>query len=94
MIKNSIPIFYEGNGKIRTVTKIADVKKTVDQNTYTKEQTDCTSFSSTCYLDDPYEGELFAVMMSLFAPFSKPTDKSDIWNVKRAKLQPAYLSVS
>lgn len=71
MAKNSVAVFYEGAGKIRTVTKLSDPKKPVSENTYTRDQADC-SFSSACYLDDPYEGEMFAMMMTLFAKFPSP----------------------
>ena len=92
MVKNSIPIFYEGDGKIRTETKIADPKKSVEENTYTRAQAECND-TIVCYLDDPYEGEMFAMMMTLFAPFSSPKEKDNIWTLKRAKLQPADLNV-
>jgi acetylglutamate synthase len=35
MAKNSIKIFYEGNGKIRAVTRIQDIKASVENNVYT-----------------------------------------------------------
>lgn len=35
MAKNSITIFYEGSGKIRATTRIADIRASVDTNTYT-----------------------------------------------------------
>ena len=34
MSLNSITIFYAGDGKIRAVTTIKDIKLPVDQNTY------------------------------------------------------------
>ena len=70
MAKNSIKIFYEGEGKIRTVTKIKDIHLTVDQNEYSNKNVNCdVDFNVVCWLDDPYEGELFAFMMYLFAPW-------------------------
>ena len=74
MIKNSIHIFYEGTGRIRTITKISDVSREVAFNYYSRWQSDqeCADPSGACYLDDPYEGETFSVMMTLFAPFSSP----------------------
>lgn len=47
---------------------------------------DCSNFDNPCYLDDPYEGELFAVMMTLFAPLPA-SDIEMIWTHKRTKLQ-------
>jgi hypothetical protein len=67
MSTNSVKIFYEQGGNIRTVTRMTDMTKTVDQNKYTRDQGSC-DFYSACYLDDPYEGEMFTVMMTLFAP--------------------------
>lgn len=32
MVENAIPIFYEGQGKIRTVTKMTDATKSVKSN--------------------------------------------------------------
>lgn len=31
----------------------------------------CDIFDNPCYLDDPYEGELFAVMMYFYSPLSQ-----------------------
>lgn len=59
MARNSVKIFYEGNGKIRAVASIEDIKKSVEENTYTNQAGDY-------FLDDPYEGELFAWIMHLF----------------------------
>lgn len=37
-------------------------------NTYTMpEDAGCENPNNACYLDDPYEGELFAVMMTLYS---------------------------
>lgn len=86
MAANSVKIFYEGAGKIRSVSAIPDITKSVDENVYTMpEGSNCTVFDNPCYLDDPYEGELFAVMMYLYSPLS-PQDKESIWMAKRAKL--------
>eukprot|EP00347_Sterkiella_histriomuscorum_P017499 403349118 len=87
MAANSITIFWAGNGKIRTVTQIGDIKAPVVGNTYQARPSDkCDEPGATCYLDDPYEGELFAFMMYLFAPW-QTENKADIWTVKKAKLQ-------
>lgn len=85
MVENAIPIFYEGEGKIRTVTHMTDATLPVKSNKYWREQQVCT-FYSTCYLDDPYEGEMFAVMMDLLSPFSNATEGDNIWAIKRGKL--------
>jgi hypothetical protein len=41
------------------------------------------------YLDDPYEGELFAFFLDLYTEWSNPSDREFLWLVKRAKLQRA-----
>jgi hypothetical protein len=46
----------------------------------------CDIFDNPCYLDDPYEGELFAVMMYFYAPLSQQ-EKDRIWDGKRYKLE-------
>lgn len=82
---NAIPVFYAGQGHIRTVATIANVSAPPSQNNYTQA---CTG---DCYLDDPYEGELFAVMMDLYSPWTKfnysANEPDNIWIAKRAKLQ-------
>lgn len=86
MTRNSAKIFYEGNGHIRSIANIENTSWTFEENTYTTGGTSCDSFDYPCYLDDPYEGELFAVMMYLFAPLGE-IDKNAIWNHKRFKLK-------
>ena len=85
MATNSVKIFYEVGGLIRTVAAMTDMTRSVDQNKYTREQATC-DFDNPCYLDDPYEGEMFAVMMTLFAPIKDSTEILKIWTNKRAKL--------
>lgn len=52
-------MFYnETTGKIRAVADIADTSVSVESNSYTN--------SIDYYLDDPYEGELFIWMVTLF----------------------------
>ncbi|CAK63157.1 unnamed protein product (macronuclear) [Paramecium tetraurelia] len=87
MANNSITIFYEGNGMIRAVTRIQDIKASVEKNQYSNRQSDCTNFKSPCYLDDPYEGELFAWMMYFYAPWKDQTEREKIWVAKKSKLQ-------
>jgi len=45
------------------------------------------TFQKNCYLDDPYEGELFAFLMDLYAPWTNISEREDIWIYKRAMLQ-------
>ena len=46
-----------------------------------------------CYLDDPYEGELFTVYAYLYANWTGWDDREWLWLRKRAKLQVATLTV-
>ncbi len=61
MIRNAPKIFYEGKGLVRAVTHMNNQSLPPEQNFYFHE--DCKPY---CYLDDPYEGELFAVILYLF----------------------------
>jgi hypothetical protein len=85
MADNSVKIFYDGEGHIRSVAAIPDITKGMDENVYTN-AAECASFDNPCYLDDPYEGELFAFMMYLFSPLSTE-EKEKIFVEKRFKLQ-------
>jgi len=51
----------------------------VSENFYTE--------SGSGYLDDPYEGELFAFLLDLFGTWANETDREMIWNYKRPNLQ-------
>jgi len=56
----------------------------MSENVYTNAGANC-DVTLDCFLDDPYEGELFAVMMYLFAPLDD-ANKEAIWTGKRYKL--------
>jgi len=78
-------VFYAGNGHIRAVTTIKDPFSAPVASNYGM---DCDGQpSSNCYLDDPYEGELFAVFMDLYSHWPNATARDDVWIAKRAKLQ-------
>eukprot|EP01114_Cavostelium_apophysatum_P006357 TRINITY_DN1762_c0_g1_i1.p1 TRINITY_DN1762_c0_g1~~TRINITY_DN1762_c0_g1_i1.p1 ORF type:complete len:513 (+),score=91.94 TRINITY_DN1762_c0_g1_i1:144-1682(+) len=78
MIDNCMTIFYDGGGRIRAVTKIANVSLPPSENTYT---------SNAYYLDDPYEGELMAFFMDLFGAWKNVSEREEIWEFKRPMLQ-------
>jgi hypothetical protein len=60
MIKNARKVFFnETSGKIRADSYIQDMYVDVDHNTY--------SNKDPYYLDDPYEGEMFIWIITLFA---------------------------
>lgn len=59
MLRNAKKMFYnETTGKIRAVATIKNLSLPVDQNEY--------SNNDYYYLDDPYEGELYAWMATLY----------------------------
>ena len=75
-------VFYEGKGNIRTVALIKDIYKTPYPENYRTE----SPCGNPCYLDDPYEGELFAFYLSYFGGISQEETEL-IWQKKSAKLQ-------
>ena len=87
---NALPVFYDGQGRFRDVSNIHNTSTTsiTAANYYTS--ADC---DDDCYLDDPYEGELFTVYAYLYANWTGWDDRQWLWQRKRAKLQPATLSV-
>lgn len=86
MVENVLPLFYEGNGTIRAVTKMTNQSLPVNRNKYENE-------SPGYNLDDPYEGELLTNMVYLFTNLSA-AEKQKLWVNKRAKLQLAVLNVT
>lgn len=85
MSENAEAIFYEGNGLIRSVASISNISKPVSENIYANGGSKCEEFKYPCFLDDPYEGELFVDLMYLFSTLS-PTEKDLLWVAKREKL--------
>jgi hypothetical protein len=60
MIKNARKMFFnETTKKIRAVAEIKDMYLNVANNTYLN--------TEDYYLDDPYEGEMFLWIVTLFA---------------------------
>mmetsp|Transcript_59033 Transcript_59033/g.68290 ORF Transcript_59033/g.68290 Transcript_59033/m.68290 type:complete len:472 (-) Transcript_59033:131-1546(-) len=85
MVANAVTMFYAGNGNFRTVTSILNQSWPVSNNTYT---------GAASYLNDPYEGELFTVMVYLLSPDLNATEKELLWVQKRAMLQRTDLPVT
>lgn|GEM_PF-2735755 len=84
MVRNSVMMFYDGDGKIRAESKIANTRAVPSRDNYSNNV-------SGYFLDDPYEGELFAFAMVLFGDWSHfggEAETEKIWQVKRAKLEP------
>ncbi|KAL9652329.1 hypothetical protein ABK040_011986 [Willaertia magna] len=79
-----IPMFYESNGNIRCVATIKNVHGSpYNETNYIAD--------GSCYLDDPYEGELMAFFMDLLADWEsagyKQDEREKIWIAKRPKLR-------
>ena len=77
-------MFWLGQGRVSTEVMIRNVSVPA-QNSSNYLAVNCSS--SPCLLDDPYEGEMYAVMMYLFSPNLTAQEREDIWKVKRNKLQ-------
>lgn len=80
MLKNARKIFYnETTKKIRAVANIRDISQPPSNNSY--------SNPDEYYLDDPYEGELFCMILTLLDKNFTSDEISGIWVDKRRKLQ-------
>jgi len=89
MANNSLMVFYEGAGMIRSVTEIVDMFAAPTPSNYKS--------SCICFLDDPYEvsdstdnltifrtdkaiqGELFAFLMDMYGTWSNISDRYRIY---------------
>jgi len=74
---NSLMIFYAGEGHIRCVTKIQNISASPFPGNYEDSGPD------PCWLDDPYEGELFAVFMDLYAPWKDMAEREQVFRQAR-----------
>lgn len=87
LIRRSVlPIYYESDGLIRCVTQIADIRVSPLPNNRTNYARD-----GICSLNDPYEGELMAFYMDLYADWEagsfNQSERDHIWTAKRPLLQ-------
>jgi hypothetical protein len=80
LARNAYMIFYNGNGQIRSEAKILNVSAAPFPGNYVNNV-------PGYYLDDPYEGELFAFFLDLFGQWPDQNEKQKVWVLKRAKLQ-------
>jgi hypothetical protein len=86
MARNAAQMFYQGEGRVAAVAAVRDPGQPPSNNTYAP--------SGGALLEDPYEGELFTVLLDLFSALP-PADKGALWEVKRPRLLPAvYASPS
>lgn len=86
--RNARTIFYRGYGLVSAVVTIEDpfdAAKLSDPNNYAHSGSDGGG-----YLDDPYEGETMTMLLYLFDDSLSDAQRQELWNVKRAKLQPAF----
>jgi len=82
MARSAKYVFYEGNGNIRTVSIIKNVTSPPHPNNY-ETPNPC---GHPCYLDDPYEGELFVWLLEFFGGISQ-SEADKIWIKKRKRLE-------
>jgi len=77
MAKNAVAVFYDiQKGKIRAEAKVHDVEGEVVSSNYSNN-------ISGYFLDDPYEGELMVMFMTLFGNWDNPGQVEDIWRDKK-----------
>src|SRR3989338_5269354 len=82
--QTALTIFYAGDGLVRSVTNIYDNTAPPTPSNYWMS---CNPQTDSCYLDDPYEGEMFAVFIYLYSKWTNQTERNMIWVQKRAYLQ-------
>lgn len=88
MAKTALMMYYQGNGIVLGVTFMKNNKSQPTPDNYYR--------NDDYLLDDPYEGELFAFFLDLYAHWNDSKyaanitgEKDAIWSYKRAKLQKA-----
>ncbi|KAJ6234033.1 hypothetical protein M0813_00667 [Anaeramoeba flamelloides] len=85
MAKSSKMMFWNGTvSKIRTLVKIRDIYSPPSANNQYS-QFPCTA--PPCFLDDPYEGELYAWILQLMSNQLSSNEIEQMWANKRKKLQ-------
>ena len=76
IVQNAKTVFYEGKGKVLSVAVIVDPKAPVSRSNRKPNY-------PTYYLEDPYEGELFTVILDLFSNWSSDAERDQMWTVKK-----------
>jgi hypothetical protein len=76
MVRNAKTIFYEGEGKVLAVAVIVNPKVPVSPNNRKPK-------SPPSFLQDPYEGELFTLILDLFSNWSSDAERNQMWTVKK-----------
>jgi hypothetical protein len=88
MATNAVDVFYAGDGNVRTVAFMTNQSLPMGENNYTSSQ----PCGDPCYLNDPYEGELFVAMMYLFSDLPD-ADRQLLWQNKLPRIQPVALQL-
>jgi hypothetical protein len=85
----ALPIFYDSTGYIRAVATIANTSQSPFESPASNYGMDCdpSQPGAVCFLDDPYEGEMFIVFVDLFSEWPEGVDRNILWINKRPKLQ-------
>lgn len=73
LAQNALTVFYDGNGRFRTVTLIKNVSDIPSPGNYLCPVGGCG------YLDDPYEGELFTVFAWLLGNWTGQEGRDQVW---------------
>lgn len=90
--KTAPVVFLDGDGyRIRAVSNFYDQQGSPFNVTNYFSTCDDSNPNSVCYLDDPYEGEMFAVFMYLYSPWADRVLRKRLWVHKRAKLMAGIL---
>ena len=86
---NLMAVFYDGQGRFRDVAHLRNATdpRVIPSQYFTDPECD------DCYLDDPYEGELFTTFAYLYCDWGGD-DRQAIWVRKRAKLAAATLKLT
>jgi len=85
---NALTVFYQGQGYVRCVSQIVDNQAPPTPSNYFMAPGD------SCYLDDPYEGEMMTVFMDFYCDWSgREMERPQLWVVKRPMLQVAEYAI-
>ena len=81
MARTAEAVFYDGGGRVRCVTEILNVSdRSYSASNYKN--------GSPCYLNDPYEGELFVHFLCMQL---SSTECDSIWQFKAPQLRSGLL---
>ena len=87
---NLMAVFYDGQGRFRDV---AHLRNATDPRVIPSQYFTDPECDDDCYLDDPYEGELFTTFAFLYCDWTGPTTAQALWVRKRAQLAAGHTEV-